>query len=137
MKKRLRSSISKSYKANNSTHIRLPIARQRQRPSTIDCVKTILFRQFILFKKMQKKKQLIENVNTVTRRERRRFIGEHLSFIKTTQINVQFLSGHYTQEISYRERYTRVTFFQFVIAIVHNSSASMVTLFSAPTSGKY
>ena len=59
MKKRLRSSISKSYKANNSTHIRLPIARQRQRPSTIDCVKTILFRQFILFKKMQKKKQLL------------------------------------------------------------------------------
>ena len=50
---------------------------------------------------MQKKKQLIENVNTVTRRERRRFIGEHLSFIKTTQINVYFLSGHYTQEISY------------------------------------
>ena len=88
MKKRLRSSISKSYKANNSTHIRLPIARQRQRPSTIDCVKTILFLQFILFKKMKKKKQLIENVNTVTRRERRRFIGEHLSFIKTTQINV-------------------------------------------------
>jgi hypothetical protein len=35
-------------KANNSTHICLPIARQRQRPSTIDCVKTILFRQFIL-----------------------------------------------------------------------------------------
>jgi hypothetical protein len=32
---------------------------------------------------MQKKKQLIEYMNTVTRRERRRFIGEHLSCIKT------------------------------------------------------
>jgi hypothetical protein len=31
-----------------------------------------------------KKKQLIENMNWVTRRERHRFIGEYLSFIKTT-----------------------------------------------------
>jgi hypothetical protein len=75
-------------------------------------------------------------MNTVTRRKRRRFIGEHLSFIKTTQIYVYFLSGQYTQEISYGERYTKVTFFQIVIAIVHNSSASMVRLFSALTSGK-
>ena len=51
----------------------------------------------------KKKKKLIEYMNTITRRERRTYIGKHLSCIKTATDFCLLLSGLNTDEISIRE----------------------------------